>query len=137
MIYKEEMELETKYEMEIIDITDNVQKIIEKSGIKDGIVNVFVPGSTGAVTTIEYEPGLLYDLPNALEKVAPKNEYYKHEERWHDGNGRSHVKASLIGASLVIPFENGRLSLGTWQQIVFVECDIRPRHRRLIITVLG
>lgn len=136
-MYKEEMELETKYEMEIIDITDNVQKIIEKSGIKDGIVNVFVPGSTGAVTTIEYEPGLLYDLPNALEKVAPKNEYYKHEERWHDGNGRSHVKASLIGVSLVIPFENGRLSLGTWQQIVFVECDIRPRHRRLIITVLG
>jgi len=137
MLYREELELETKREMEIIDITDMVQEVVSRSNIKDGIVNVFVPGSTGAITTIEYEPGLLHGLPAALERIAPSNAYYKHEERWHDGNGRSHVKASIIGPSLTVPFENGHLMLGTWQQIVFMECDIRARHRRLIVSVLG
>ncbi len=137
MIYREEIRLETEHEMQIIDITHRVEEVVKRSGIKDGIVNVFVPGSTGAITTIEYEPGLLHDLPAALERIAPSNAYYKHEERWHDGNGRSHVKASLIGASLCIPVQNGSLILGTWQQIVFIECDVRARHRHLIITVMG
>ena len=137
MIYREELNLETRHEMQIVDITGEVEEIVRKSNIKDGIVNVFVPGSTGAITTIEYEPGLLHDLPAALERIAPSNAYYKHEERWHDGNGRSHVKASIIGPSLCIPVKNGSLALGTWQQIVFIECDIRARNRRLIITVIG
>jgi len=137
MIYRKEIKLETKHEMEIVDITGMVEEVVNESNIKDGIVNVFVPGSTGAITTIEYEPGLLQDLPAALERIAPKNAYYKHEERWHDGNGRSHVKASIIGPSLCVPVENGRLMLGTWQQLVFIECDIRARHRRLIVTVVG
>lgn len=137
MVYRENIVFETRGEMHIVDITDEVQKIVERSGIEDGIVNVFCPGSTGAITTIEYENGLLYDLPNSLEKIAPKNEYYKHEERWHDGNGRSHVKASIIGAGLTIPFENKKLLIGTWQQIVFIECDVRQRKRKIIVSVLG
>ncbi len=137
MLYKDVINLETKGEMDIVDITHEVQKIVEESGIKDGIACVFCPGSTGAITTIEYEDGLLYDLPNALEKIAPKNAYYKHEERWHDGNGHSHVRASIIGPSLTVPIENGRLILGTWQQIVFVECDIRPRSRKIIVHIVG
>jgi len=137
MIYREEIELETRHEMEIIDITGKVEDVVRKSGIENGIANIFIPGSTGAITTIEYEPGLLHDLPAALERIAPSDAYYKHEERWHDGNGRSHVKASIIGASLSVPFQDGKLILGTWQQIVFIECDIRPRRRRLIISVMG
>lgn len=137
MVYKDVIEVNTEGEMHIVDITHEVQKIVEKSGIEDGIVNVFCPGSTGAITTIEYEDGLLYDLPNALEKIAPRNEYYRHEERWHDGNGRSHVRASIIGASLTIPFENKKLLIGTWQQIVFIECDVRQRKRRIIVSVVG
>ena len=137
MIYKAHIELDTKGEMDIVDITHEVQKIVDESGIEDGIVCIFCPGSTGAITTIEYEDGLLYDLPNALERIAPKNAYYKHEEKWHDGNGHSHVRASLIGPSLTVPIENGKLLLGTWQQIVFVECDIRPRRRKLIVHIVG
>ena len=137
MLYKDVINLETKGEMDIVDITHEVQKIVEESGIEDGIALIFCPGSTGAITTIEYEDGLLYDLPNALEKIAPKNAYYKHEERWHDGNGHSHVRASIIGPSLTVPVENGRLILGTWQQIIFVECDIRPRSRKIIVHIVG
>ena len=137
MIYKDVIRLETKGEMDIVDITHEVQKIVEKSSIEDGIACIFCPGSTGAITTIEYEDGLLHDLPNALEKIAPKNAYYKHEERWHDGNGHSHVRASIIGASLTVPIEKGSLVLGTWQQIVFIECDIRPRSRKIIVHIVG
>ncbi|MCD6474449.1 MAG: YjbQ family protein [Thermoplasmata archaeon] len=137
MMYRKEIKLETKHEMEIVDITGMVEEVVRQSNIKDGIVNIFVPGSTGAITTIEYEPGLLHDLPAALERIAPSNAYYKHEERWHDGNGRSHVKASIIGPSLCVPIENGKLLLGTWQQLVFIECDVRARQRRLIVTVVG
>ncbi|HEC88907.1 MAG TPA: YjbQ family protein [Thermoplasmata archaeon] len=136
MVYRESIVFETMGEMHIIDITDEVQRVVSRSGIEEGIVNIFCPGSTGAITTIEYEDGLLYDLPNALEKIAPKNEYYRHEERWHDGNGRSHVKASIIGASLTIPVENKKLLLGTWQQIVFIECDVRQRRRKIIVSVV-
>ena len=137
MFHKGVIELNTKGEMDIIDITHDVQEIVEESGIENGIVLIFCPGSTGAITTIEYEDGLLYDLPQALEKIAPKNAYYRHEEKWHDGNGHSHVRASIIGPSLTVPIENRRLILGTWQQIVFVECDVRARRRKIIVHIVG
>jgi secondary thiamine-phosphate synthase enzyme len=136
MIYKDLIKLKTRSD-EIIDITAEVQKIVEKSGIKDGIACIFCPGSTGAITTIEYEDGLIYDLKNAMERIAPKNAYYKHEERWHDANGHSHIRASIIGASLSLPVENGEIMLGTWQQIVFIECDVRNRERKIIVHVFG
>ncbi|MCD6447599.1 MAG: YjbQ family protein [Thermoplasmata archaeon] len=137
MFHKGVIELNTKGEMDIIDITHDVQEIVEESGIENGIALIFCPGSTGAITTIEYEDGLLYDLPQALEKIAPKNAYYRHEEKWHDGNGHSHVRASIIGPSLTVPIENRRLILGTWQQIVFVECDVRARRRKIIVHIVG
>ena len=136
-IVEAEFTVETKCELDIVNITREVEEIVFKTGVKNGIVNVFIPGSTGAVTTLEYEPGLLKDLPNALERMAPKNASYEHEKTWHDGNGRSHVRASIIGPSITIPIKDGSLRLGTWQQLVFVELDVRPRSRRIIVTCLG
>ena len=136
-IYYDEINVSTNGEVDIIDITDDVQKIVNKSKIKDGIVCAFVKGSTGAITTIEYEPGLMKDLPRALQKIAPKGEHYDHHETWHDDNGHSHVRASLIGSSITIPIKGGKLIHGTWQQVVFVELDTRPRDRGLIIQILG
>lgn len=127
----------TKGEGDMINITGMVEGAVEDAGVKSGIVTVFVPGSTGAVTTIEYEPGLLKDFPAMLERVAPRNIYYEHEKMWHDGNGHSHVRAALIGPSVTVPFEGGRLLLGTWQQIVFVEMDVRRRNRELILQIIG
>ncbi len=136
-VSSKEVHLETEGELDIKDITDLVQETISEFRIENGIITVFVPGSTGAVTTIEYEPGLLKDLPRTLEKIAPKNIPYEHDNRWHDGNGHSHVRASIVGPSLTIPLINGRLTLGTWQQIIFMELDVRPRSRRLILQVMG
>jgi secondary thiamine-phosphate synthase enzyme len=110
---------------------------VAESTLKNGIITVFVPGSTGALTTIEYEPGLLQDLPNALERLASKKLMYEHEKRWHDGNGHSHVRASIMGPSITVPFVDGRLTLGTWQQLVFVELDVRRRKRNLILQIVG
>lgn len=121
----------------MIDITPGVRDALSASGLKDGIVTVFVPGSTASVTTIEYEPGLLKDFPRAMEKLAPREAHYDHDARWGDGNGHSHVRASTIGPSLVVPFQNGRLILGTWQQIVFVDFDNRPRARNVIVQAMG
>ena len=121
----------------MIEITDQLAKCIRDSNLKDGIATVFVAGATGALTTIEYEPGLLQDFPNMLERVAPRDVDYEHEKRWHDGNGHSHVRASLIGPSITIPFENGRATLGTWQQVVFVELDTRGRSRELVVQMIG
>jgi len=137
MFYQEEFELRTKGENDIVDITDIVKRIVDRSGIRNGLVNVFVPGSTGAITTMEYEPGLKKDLAKALERIAPSDIYYFHHERWGDDNGRSHVKASIVGPSITIPLHNGKLILGTWQQVVFLELDTRPRTRRIIVTILG
>jgi secondary thiamine-phosphate synthase enzyme len=136
-VVTKEIRVQTRGECDIVDLTDRVQEAIESSGLKHGVVTVFVGGSTAAITTIEYEPGLLQDLPAALERVAPKNAEYKHEERWHDGNGHSHVRASILGPSLVVPFRDGKLCLGTWQQIVLVELDIRARSRNIILQILG
>ena len=121
----------------MVDITGEVSSAVKESGLKSGLACIFTPGSTCAVTTTEYEPGLLRDIPEALEKLAPRNKDYRHDERWGDGNGHSHVRASLLGPSITIPFEGGKLSLGTWQQIVFVELDTRPRSREVIVKVVG
>jgi len=129
--------VKTKGEDDIIDITKQTSKVIESSEIKNGTVTIFVSGSTAALTTIEYEPGLLSDFPKMLERVAPKNIDYGHEQRWHDGNGHSHVRASLLGPSLTIPFSNRNLMLGTWQQIVLLELDTRSRERNLVLQILG
>jgi len=131
------IELRTGSENEIVDITGDVQLAVEESGLDAGVATVFVPGSTAAVTTIEFEPGLAKDFPAMLERVAPDDIDYEHQRAWHDGNGRSHVKASLVGPSLSVPFEGGVLALGTWQQIVFVELDIRPRRREVVVQVMG
>ena len=136
-VYYKEIDIKTEGEVDIIDITNNIQEIIHDSKIKDGIVCIFVSGSTGAITTIEYEPGLMKDLPRALEKIAPKNIHYDHHETWHDDNGHSHVRASLMGPSITVPIKEGRLVHGTWQQIVFVELDTRPRNRNIVVQVVG
>lgn len=121
----------------IYDMTSQVADALKAAKIKDGIVLVFVPGSTGAVTTIEFEPGLLEDLPDALDRLFPKGIKYGHDRTWHDGNGHSHVRAAFIGPSLSVPVTAGRLELGTWQQIVFIEMDVRPRSRGLVVKVMG
>jgi secondary thiamine-phosphate synthase enzyme len=131
------LSFQTKGENDILDITDDVIQAVNTTKLDSGIVTIFVPGSTGALTTIEYEPGLLLDLPNILEKISPKNMDYEHEKRWHDGNGHSHIRASLIGPSITVPFVDGTPTLGTWQQIVFLELDARSRRRKLILQIIG
>ena len=131
------MKIKTKGELEMVNITDEVASVVKESNVNDGIATVFVSGSTAAVTTIEYEPGLLNDFPNMLERIAPENITYEHEQMWHDGNGHSHVRASLLGPSLTVPFTNKQLTLGTWQQIVLIEFDIRSRDRNLIVQLIG
>ncbi|MCK4475328.1 MAG: secondary thiamine-phosphate synthase enzyme YjbQ [Methanophagales archaeon] len=136
-VVTKELQFDTKGEVEIVDITERVNSKLRESNIEDGIVTIFVPGSTGAVTTIEYEPGLLTDLPDALERLFPKGMEYQHELRWHDGNGHSHVRASFLGPSLTVPFRNKKMLLGTWQQVVFIELDNKRRSRRIILQILG
>ena len=136
-VVTKQLSLNTRGEGDIIDLTGMVSEAVHESGVKNGVVTVFVPGATGALTTIEYEPGLLMDFPNMLERVAPKSIVYEHEKRWHDGNGHSHVRASLIGPSLTVPIVKGELTLGTWQQIVFLELDVRKRSRNLTLQIMG
>jgi secondary thiamine-phosphate synthase enzyme len=133
----EKISFKTKREGDIVDITSHVQKAVGKSQLKDGIACVFVPGATGAITTIEYEPGLLSDLPEALDRLFPRDITYQHQLRWHDGNGHSHVRASFIGPSLSVPFSDGQLILGTWQQIIFLELDNSARRRDIIVQMVG
>ena len=128
---------QTKGEDDIIDLTDDVIQAVNTTKLDNGIITVFVPGSTGAITTIEYEPGLLIDLPKCLDRLSPKSLSYEHDKRWHDGNGHSHVRASIIGPSLTVPFVERNLTLGTWQQIVFIELDARSRARKIIIQIIG
>ncbi|MGB7663517.1 MAG: secondary thiamine-phosphate synthase enzyme YjbQ [Nitrososphaeraceae archaeon] len=129
--------IKSEGEGDMIDITPETSKILTQSKLKDGIITIFVSGSTAAVTTIEYEPGLRQDFPHMLSRLVPRNIEYHHENMWHDGNGHSHVKASLIGPSLTIPFKDSILMLGTWQQIVFLEMDIGKRERNLILQIMG
>ena len=136
-VESQELRFRTHREGEILDITDKTQRVIESSRLRSGVAVLFVLGSTRAITTIEYEPGLLADLPVALERLAPKDASYEHEKRWHDGNGHSHIRASMIGPDLSVPFRDKKLTLGTWQQIVFLELDIRPRDRTVIVQLVG
>ncbi len=127
----------TKGNCDIIDITDNVNSIINSNDFNEGNVLIFAGGSTAGITTIEYEPGLLKDYPKFFEKIIPSDVNYEHDNTWHDGNGHSHVRAAIQGASLTVPFSNGRLLLGTWQQIVFIDFDNRSRKREIIVQLFG
>ena len=127
----------TRGKCDIVDITDEVQSLVKKNNFDEGNVLIFAGGSTAGVTTIEYEPGLLKDYPNFFEKIIPSNINYEHDNTWHDGNGHSHVRAAIQGASLTVPFSNGRLMLGTWQQIVFVDFDNRSRKREITVQIMG
>ena len=129
--------IKTRGENDMIDITGQTSKAVEESKLKDGIVTVFVSGSTAAITTIEYEPGLTQDFSRMLSRIAPIDIEYEHDNTWHDGNGHSHVRASLIGPSLTIPFKDGDLILGTWQQIVLLETYTRHRERKIILQIIG
>jgi secondary thiamine-phosphate synthase enzyme len=137
MIHTGEINLKTKADGEIIDITAKVQKLLTDSGITGGIVTVFVQHSTCGITTVEYEPGLIEDLGKLWERIAPKNIPYAHDAHWGDGNGYAHVRASLLGASLTVPFTDKKLALGTWQQIILVDFDNRPRSRTVVVQVMG
>ncbi|NMC44358.1 MAG: YjbQ family protein [candidate division Zixibacteria bacterium] len=121
----------------IVDITDLVAETVQAGEISSGTVTIFVPGSTGGLTTIEYEPGLLADLPEMMENLIPSDHDYRHDRTWHDGNGFSHLRAALVGPDITIPFVSRKLTLGTWQQIVFLEFDNRSRRRELIVQIMG
>lgn len=129
--------LSTQGNGHVTDITQQVEAAVEAAGTADGIVTLFVPGATGAITTVEYEPGLVADLGELFERLAPAGARYHHDDTWQDGNGHSHVRASLLGPSLTVPVSGGRLTLGTWQQIIFVDFDTRARERELIVQCLG
>ena len=137
-MFQKEVAVQTRGEGEVVDLTAEVAGAVAESGLVSGLANVFVGGSTAAVTTIEYEPGVLEDLARALDVIAPRDSAYAHDRAWGDGNGRSHVRAALVGPSLSIPFRDGRLLLGTWQQVVLLELDVRPSRSRLVtVTVTG
>ena len=127
----------TKGFTDVIDITNKVQTCVQKHNVKDGIVHVFVVGSTASITTIEYEPGLLKDIKEALEIIAPEDKNYHHDAKWHDGNGFSHIRSALVGNSVVIPLIGGAMQLGTWQQIVLLDFDNRARARNIIVQVVN
>ena len=129
--------ISTKGNCDIVDITDKVGNLITKNNFIEGNVVIFAGGSTAGVTTIEYEPGLLKDYPNFFEKIIPSNINYEHDNTWHDGNGHSHVRAAIQGVSFTVPFSEGRLLLGTWQQIIFIDFDNRARKREITVQIMG
>ena len=131
------IQVKSRGENDMIDMTKQTSRLLTESKLDEGMVTVFVSGSTAAVSTIEYEPGLINDFPDMLSRVIPNDIAYKHDETWQDGNGHSHVRASLIGPSLTIPFKDGKLMLGMWQQIVLFEMDTRQRTREIIVQIMG
>jgi secondary thiamine-phosphate synthase enzyme len=136
-IQTKSISINTRGNTDILDITDQVAQAIAESGLQNGITTVFTPSATSALTTIEYEPGCLSDLRRLFDEIIDPERHYAHNARWGDGNGHSHVRAALLGPSLTIPFVGGRLALGTWQQIIFVDFDTRPRRRELLVQVVG
>jgi secondary thiamine-phosphate synthase enzyme len=136
-VESESVNLHTRREGEILDITDKVQALVSGGSINNGVAFLFIPGSTAALTTLEYEPGLVADVPDTLERIAPRAAEYEHEKQWHDGNGHSHVRAALIGPDLFVPIRERKLVLGQWQQIVLIEMDVRPRDRTLVFQLIG
>jgi len=137
MVVTREITLNSRGECDIIDITPDIEQEVAKAGMAKGVVTIFVAGSTAGLTTIEFESGVLADLQGMWERIVPKDITYAHDRRWGDGNGYSHVRASLLGASLAVPFSNKRLMVGTWQQIVLVDFDNRPRSRQVILQIMG
>jgi secondary thiamine-phosphate synthase enzyme len=137
MVFTETFSLSTRGFCDIIDITGNVAAVADRSGVANGSVTAFCPGSTCSITTIEYEPGVIRDLARAIEEIAPSNIPYEHDKRWGDGNGFSHVRAALLKPSITVPLLENRLALGTWQQIVFLDFDNRARNRDVIVQVVG
>jgi secondary thiamine-phosphate synthase enzyme len=137
MIVTDTISFQTGGDCDIVDITSQVAGRVVESGVNSGTVTVFVPGSTAGVTTIEYESGLMTDLQQMWDRIVPRDTPYNHDRRWGDGNGHSHVRASLLGPSLVVPFADRKLTLGTWQQIILVDFDNRPRSRKVILQIIG
>jgi secondary thiamine-phosphate synthase enzyme len=131
------LDLSTRGNADILDVTEPIRGAVAESGVKNGSVTIFTPSSTSALTTIEYEGGALNDLRRLFDEIIPADRDYAHNARWGDGNGHSHIRAALLGASLSVPFVNGRLTLGTWQQIIFIDFDNRPRKRELILQIIG
>lgn len=136
-VHSTSLSLQTRGEGHTLDLTPRVQEAVSRTGLRAGIVTVFVPGSTGGVTTIEFEPGAVEDLHQLFGRIAPREIVYRHEEAWHDGNGHSHVRAALLGPSLTVPFVDGQLTLGTWQQIIVVDFDNRSRRREIHVQIMG
>jgi secondary thiamine-phosphate synthase enzyme len=137
MVYQREISVQTSGHEDMHDMTSSVAQVVQESGIRHGIVHIFNVGSTGAIGSIEYEPGLEEDLPQMLDKLIAPSRDYGHERAWHDGNGHSHLQATLLGPSLTVPIKDGKLLLGTWQQVFHLECDIKPRRRIVAVTVIG
>ncbi|MHB8900428.1 MAG: secondary thiamine-phosphate synthase enzyme YjbQ [Thermoguttaceae bacterium] len=137
MVHQETLSIDTHGHRDMHDITDLVAQVMARSAIRTGVAHVFNLGSTGAVGMIEFEPGLQRDVPEMLDKLIPPSRNYGHEQAWHDGNGHSHLQATLLGPSLSVPVTEGQLALGTWQQVFHLECDVKPRRRTLVVTVLG
>ena len=137
MIHTDSIQLSTRGHADMHDLTPDVERIVHAAGVDDGMVLLFTPSSTSALTTIEFESGALEDLRRALDEIAPPDRDYKHNLRWGDGNGHAHLRAALIGPSLCVPFTSGRLALGTWQQILFIDFDVRSRQRSISVQVIG
>jgi len=137
MTYQQEIHIHTTGHRHMQNLTGEVATVVRTSGVRSGLVHIFNIGSTGAIGTIEFEPGLEQDLPAMLDKLFPPSRDYGHEQAWHDGNGHSHLQATMLGPSLTVPIKDGQMVLGTWQQIFHLECDIKPRERTIAITVLG
>lgn len=137
MVHQEEIHIKTLGHRDMHDMTSEVAGVVKRAGIQTGIVHIFNVGSTACVGTIEYEPGLAKDLPDILDHLTPPDDRYGHEQTWHDGNGHSHLQATIMGPSLMVPVSKGELTLGTWQQIFHLECDIKPRSRTIVVSVYG
>ncbi len=137
MTFQKEIMIQTSGHGSMHDLTEQVEQVVEASRVRAGMVNVFNVGSTAAVGTLEYEPGLQRDLPQVLDRLIPPSRDYGHEQAWHDGNGHSHLQATLLGPAVTVPIREGKLLLGTWQQIVHLECDVRVRRRAVVVTVYG
>ncbi len=137
MVVTRRLRLATAGNNDVVNVTGAVEAEVAGSGVRDGIATVFVVGSTAAVTTLEYEPGLVSDLQEALNRLAPTGMAYRHHLTEGDANGHSHIRAALLGPSVAVPCERGRLALGTWQQIVLIDCDVRPRRRELVVQIVG
>ncbi len=137
MIYQREIQLQTTSHRQMHDLTEQVTQVVSASRVRSGIAHIFNVGSTAAIGTIEFEPGLQQDLPEVLDELIPPSRDYGHEQAWHDGNGHSHLQATLLGPSLTVPITDCRLVLGTWQQIFHLECDVKPRRRTIAVTVIG